>query len=208
MNSPFKFPRRVRIHGGECGAVARALHHEVKGLSLYQADSGKALGSTNERKQMSTKTTLKRVALATVAALGFGLLSSAPSFSANTATSAFTTAVTPSTTYLTIVSDGTTATGGFIAFDVTNESVATNALTQRGLIPDSETMTVTVLTAPTGETVTSNVSIRPVLLETSTIAGSTLGVVPSSTDSYTLLTCKVAKLLLTSPLTTLLQQEM
>jgi hypothetical protein len=30
MNSPFKFLRRVRIHGGECGAVARALHHEVK----------------------------------------------------------------------------------------------------------------------------------------------------------------------------------
>jgi hypothetical protein len=31
MNSPFKFLRRVRIHGGESGAVARALHHEVKG---------------------------------------------------------------------------------------------------------------------------------------------------------------------------------
>jgi len=31
MNSPFKFLRRVRIHGGECGAVARALRHEVKG---------------------------------------------------------------------------------------------------------------------------------------------------------------------------------
>ena len=30
MNSRFKFPRRVRIHGGECDAVARALHHEAK----------------------------------------------------------------------------------------------------------------------------------------------------------------------------------
>ena len=76
MNSPFKFPRRVRIHGGECGAVARALHHEVKGLSLYQADLGKYSGSTNERKQMSTKTTLKRIALVAVSALGFGLMSS------------------------------------------------------------------------------------------------------------------------------------
>jgi len=74
-----KFPRRVRIHGGECGAVARALHHEVKSSSLYQADSGRALGSTFiERKQMSTKTTLKRIALAAVSALGFGLLSVAP----------------------------------------------------------------------------------------------------------------------------------
>jgi hypothetical protein len=75
MNSPFKFLRRVRIHGGECGAVARALHHEVKGSSLYQADSGKALGSTFiERKQMSTKTTLKRIALVVVSALGLGVL--------------------------------------------------------------------------------------------------------------------------------------
>ena len=74
MNSPFKFLRRVRIHGGECGAVARALHHEVKGLSLYQADLEKSSGSTNERKQMSTKTTFKRMALVVVAAMGFGVL--------------------------------------------------------------------------------------------------------------------------------------
>ncbi len=75
MNSPFKFPRRVRIHGGECGAVARALHHEVRGSSLCQADSGKALGSTIERKQMSTKTTLlKRIAQTAVVALLGGLL--------------------------------------------------------------------------------------------------------------------------------------
>ena len=75
MTPEFKFLRRVRIHGGECGAVARALHHEVKGSSLYQADLGKYSGSTNERKQMSTKTTLKRIALVAVSALGFGLLS-------------------------------------------------------------------------------------------------------------------------------------
>jgi hypothetical protein len=34
MNSPFKFLRRVRIHGGECGAVARALHHEAQKVAL------------------------------------------------------------------------------------------------------------------------------------------------------------------------------
>jgi len=34
MNSRFKFPRRVRIHGGECGAVARALHHEAGSFSV------------------------------------------------------------------------------------------------------------------------------------------------------------------------------
>jgi hypothetical protein len=30
MNSRIKFLRRVRIHGGECGAVARALHHKTE----------------------------------------------------------------------------------------------------------------------------------------------------------------------------------
>jgi len=73
-SSKFSFLRRVRIHDGECGAVARALHHKVKGLSLCQADLGKAPKSTHERKQMSTKTTLKRIALVAVSALGFGVL--------------------------------------------------------------------------------------------------------------------------------------
>ena len=86
MNSPFKFLSRVRIHGGECGAVARALHHEVKGLSLYQADLEKSSGSTNERKQMSTKTTFKRIALVAVAALGFGVLTSVAPASAASVT--------------------------------------------------------------------------------------------------------------------------
>ena len=95
MNSPFKFPRRVRIHGGECGAVARALHHEAQKNALIpyewsllsQAGLGNVLGSTsNERKQMSTKTTLKRIALVAVSAMGFGLLSVAPSSAATART--------------------------------------------------------------------------------------------------------------------------
>ena len=74
MTPKFKFLRRVRIHGGECGAVARALHHEVESSSLYQADSGKALESTIERKQMSIKTLTKRISLVIVATLGLGML--------------------------------------------------------------------------------------------------------------------------------------
>jgi len=93
-----KFPRRVRIHGGECGAVARALHHEAHEGALTQfeqslisdekafmrqAGSKKAFGSTlNERKQMSTKTSIKRIALVAVSALGFGLLSVVPASAA------------------------------------------------------------------------------------------------------------------------------
>ena len=94
MNSPFKCPRRDRIHGGECGAVARALHHEAQKVALTQneqslisdecvlmrpADLKKSFGSTFiERKQMSTKTSIKRIALVAVSALGFGLLAVAP----------------------------------------------------------------------------------------------------------------------------------
>jgi len=76
MTPQFKFLRRVRIHGGECGAVARALHHEVKSSSLYQADLGMVPRSTHERKSMSTKTSLlKRIAQTAVVALVGGLLS-------------------------------------------------------------------------------------------------------------------------------------
>jgi len=82
MTPKLKFLRRVRIYGGECGAVARALHHEAQKDALMsyeraflcQADAEKAFGSTLfERKQMSTKTTLKRIALVAVSALGFGM---------------------------------------------------------------------------------------------------------------------------------------
>jgi hypothetical protein len=79
-----KFPFRVRIHGGEFDESARAIHRE-DGLKTIQAESGIVLESTIERKQMSTKTTFKRIALVTVAALGFGLMSVAPSSATNTA---------------------------------------------------------------------------------------------------------------------------
>ena len=44
-----------------------------------QAELRTVRGSTNERKHMSTKTTFKRITLVTVAALGFAMLSVAPS---------------------------------------------------------------------------------------------------------------------------------
>ena len=68
------FLRRVRIHGGEFDSSARAMNR-VKQVRLLQADPRIVRGSTIERKQMSTKTTFKRIALVAVAALGFGVLS-------------------------------------------------------------------------------------------------------------------------------------
>ena len=78
-----KFLHRVRIHGGEFDSSARAMNRAELG-NQFQADLRKFRGSTIERKQMSTKTTFKRVALVAVAALGLGVLASAPSNAAPT----------------------------------------------------------------------------------------------------------------------------
>ena len=60
----------IRILRGERDASARATHLE--------AATRKFLVTTNERKQMSTKTNFKRIALVAIAALGLGVLSSVP----------------------------------------------------------------------------------------------------------------------------------
>ena len=61
----------IRISQGERDASARATHLE--------AATRKFLVTTNERKQMSTKTNFKRIALVAVASLGLSLISAAPS---------------------------------------------------------------------------------------------------------------------------------
>jgi len=118
---------------------------------------------------MSTKTTLKRIALVAVSALGMGLLASAPSQAANTTTTAFTKSQTVSTSYLTVVGaaaeTGTAA--GFFYVDVTNESAAANAASVVGLSVGNETMTVSVTSAPTGASA-NMVAIRPVKQESAT----------------------------------------
>ena len=78
FGSKTRFPYRVRIHDKECGAVARALHHKTKIHSL-SAVLENVSGTTFERKLMSIKTSFKRIALALVVALGFGVLSVSPS---------------------------------------------------------------------------------------------------------------------------------
>ena len=86
MSSYFKFLRRVRIHGRECGAVARALRHKIEANPLSAVDK-KVLFTTTERKVMSKKTFFKRIAVTAIAALGFGMLSVAPSNSVVTVSS-------------------------------------------------------------------------------------------------------------------------
>ena len=68
--------------GGESSESARAIHYVVQKDTLMtyvsaliaQADLRKLRGSTIERKQMSTKTIYKRIALVAVASLGAGFL--------------------------------------------------------------------------------------------------------------------------------------
>jgi len=155
MSSRFKFLRRVRIHGGECDAVARALHHEAqKGALtqveqtlisdekafLSQADLERVFGSTSfERKQMSTKTSIKRIALVAVSALGVGLLSVVPAKAADStllASSVTGTVVAPAST--------ATATG---TFSVNLRELAaatwTSGVTAITLVPADEFGTTT-----------------------------------------------------------------
>jgi trimeric autotransporter adhesin len=77
VSSYFKFLRRVRIHGRECGAVARALRHKIEANPLSAADR-KVLSTTIERKAMSNSTFFKRIAVTAIAALGLGVLSVIP----------------------------------------------------------------------------------------------------------------------------------
>jgi len=49
MTSRINFPRRVRIHGGECDAVARALHHgeQESALMTHEYAISAPAGSKN-----------------------------------------------------------------------------------------------------------------------------------------------------------------
>ena len=147
MNSRFKFPRRVRIHGGECGAVARALHHEAQKVALTQneqtlisdekaflsqADLGKSSGSTFiERKQMSTKTSIKRIALVAVSALGFGLLSTMPAKAASGDEGTYTVGGMTAATVTATPVVGTAVAVNF-GINLTSNVAAAGAVVRRG----------------------------------------------------------------------------
>ena len=82
-------------------------------VSKNQADVRKGCILTTERKSMSTKTTIKRIALVSVSALGFGMLSVVPSNSITVGT--YTGSLSSSTSSLTVVSttSGLTKAGMF-----------------------------------------------------------------------------------------------
>ena len=107
-NSKSRFLRRVRIHGGECGAVARALHHKTERNSS-SAVFEKVSITTFERNQMSIKTNFKRMAFAVVVALSLGMLGTAPT-NAGTIIGELMTVDGSSTSAASTIAQGETAT--------------------------------------------------------------------------------------------------
>jgi len=118
----------IRILRGERDASARATHLE--------AATEKYSVTTIERKQMSTTTNFKRIALVAVAALGLGVLSSVPS-------------------QATINSDAVTlssATATQTTADTYTATSATVTLSFFGAKGDSATVTTALIEAPAGST--------------------------------------------------------
>ena len=126
------FLRRVRIHGGEFDSSARAMNRE-KQVRLLQADLRIVRGSTIERKQMSTKTTFKRIALVAVAALCLGVLAAVPSQATVQAHSLTLSAATSTQlTGETSTASAAVATVNFLASDLGDTTSVTAFLTTSG----------------------------------------------------------------------------
>ena len=138
---------------------------------------------------MSTKKTLKRIALVAVSALGMGLLSTG---TAQAAVSTYTASSSLSTTNLTVVSSSTGASyGGKFYLDVAGDGAAADDGSDsayQGLFA-SESITVTVTAAPTGYTAatsnaadTTDVSFQALQLTTNTCS---VGTETSGASAFT-----------------------
>jgi len=140
----------IRISQGERDASARATHLE--------AATRKFLVTTNERKQMSTKTNFKRIALVAVAALGLGVLSSVP------------TQAAPIGTSITVNANGTAKAISLASTTVNADSTTAAKLTVTSLmsaLSDSISVTFVQKSIPLGASPT----VRMTYLDTG-IAGS------------------------------------
>jgi trimeric autotransporter adhesin len=153
-----RFLRRVRIHGGEFDTSARAMYREGVTSSL-RADLRIVRRSTIERKQMSTKTTFKRIALVTVAALGFGVMSVAPSNAAiNSDTLTLSSATSTQTTAETATATSAVATVSFLGADLDSISVTASLVSG----PAGNTaLPILTLTETASAIIDGNTGIKP-----------------------------------------------
>ena len=133
-----RFLRQVRIRAEEWDAVARALHLKAETRSLPAVKENVSF-TTIERKQMSNKTSFKRLALAVVVSLGFGVLSTGP-----------TQAVVNSDT-LTLSATTGTATIGQASDTASAKTVTLSYLATNPT--DSMSVVVSLVSGPTTNTV-------------------------------------------------------
>jgi len=133
---------------------------------------------------MSTKTTLKRIALVAVSALGVGMLAATPS-GAVQPSNWYNSSMSISTTSLTVVGSGTTdANSGKFYVDLT--STGTLADKYPGL-RDDESLTVTVTGVPTATTAgaaASDLNIQPIRLSSNTADSGFTNVGNASSSGY------------------------
>ena len=144
----------IRILRGERDVSARATHLE--------AATRKFLVTTNERKQMSTKTNFKRIALVAVASLGLGVLSSVPSQAQ----------ILTTVNIVTVAGTSATNTGGAITDSATAATAGLTFLSTHGGgigLGDSVVVSSFIKSAPAGASL-SNVTAEMLLVDTG-IAG-------------------------------------
>jgi len=160
MTSKNQVSPAIRILRGERDASARATHLE--------AATRKFLVTTNERKQMSSKTNFKRIALVAVAALGLGVLSSVPSQAAVTGTLAVTATNGTATT---AVIDSTTAGTIKVRWLATAGSDTVGIRTSLNAKPSTATTSPSLVFFPS-DTLTS---VAPATLQGTNLTGTPTG---------------------------------
>jgi hypothetical protein len=124
-----KFPHLYRKRGGDRDVSARATHLKAAMENVSVA--------TIERKQMSNKTTFKRIALAVVGALSFGVLASGPSSAAIVANSETLTLSASSVTVTAGETATVTVTNSYIAGAVTDTTIV--GVTGAGAVANAAT---------------------------------------------------------------------
>ena len=162
---------------------------ELEGSQGLRAEIGKCPNSTNERKQMSTKTIYKRIALVAVAALGAGVLSVAPANAADNGVAGTANAPAPLADVLNIateasitgaavvvatVEDGATTAGSF------NDSLG---LLANSTIVDTNSLTSTATMRSDGEIVFYTKTANDVAA-TFEVVGGTFGTVAAENGSF------------------------
>ena len=143
----------IRISQENRDASARATHLE--------AATRKFLVTTNERKQMSTKTNFKRIALVAVAALGLGVLSSVPSQA--------TIEGTPTVT----VENGTAGITGQASDSTTAATISIRYFAATTADTANVTLTLGTTTGTSNYTLGSGANLRVTSLDTSSSTGVT-----------------------------------